>query len=498
MPTMQLDSQASVPFSAKLAMLQAHLNGMDEANSAQAAAHLRTMTERLRRLAGELTQQRRDRFDRLEALIACYHNGDQATPLELQIWCEKQLQVLVPYLGGGAGRTPPSAVEPPTCSGAASSTDVVVVNDSVREDVEVPEYRVRRSEDGDWEPATAQEAAEFRAHDEAIAAEQQLQANRDEENYQMVEAAMQQSWDDWAMRSELDRAQPLPSRKRIRVVLTVGSQSGVELGGAEVVGTIEANQIPVVSFRVEETVLGGVEGGAGVEHSPLATAAHAAPQLAHFDPECLPGLSQDMIDIMSTKEARHWLHLFSEGLTTKGVIIERLGVEVSEVFEMWVAVQQDNNDAARNCGELVVARADEDNGEGQEAPGTSTGSEVSTVDFDKPALPLVEHTASEKTISREQGEAAGEVNGAEEAEGVSRMAEAAAGGGNEESQAMDVEMESVDNVHGNEGQAANDMVESVDACVAKGKAEESTEQSGNGTGSLPTAGLASRLNYGGK
>ena len=145
---------------------------------------------------------------------------------------------------------------------------------------------------------------------------------------------MQQSWDDWAMKSELDRAQPLPSRKRIRVILTVGSPSGGELGGAEVVGTMEADQVPVVSFRVEETVLGAVEGGAGVEHGPLATAAHAAAQLAQFDPECLPGLSQDMIDIMSAKEVRHWLHLFSEGLTTKDVITERLGVEVSEVFEM--------------------------------------------------------------------------------------------------------------------------------------------------------------------
>ena len=131
--TMQVGWETPVPFGSKLSMLQAHLNGMDESRSAQAASRLRTMTERLRRLAGDLTKQRQDRFDRLEALIACYHVGEQDTPLELQIWCEKQLQVLVPYLGGGAGRTPqnaPSALPP--CSGAASSTDVVVVNDSVR------------------------------------------------------------------------------------------------------------------------------------------------------------------------------------------------------------------------------------------------------------------------------------------------------------------------------------------------------------------------------
>ena len=90
-----------------------------------------------------------------------------------------------------------------------------MVNDSVRDDAEAPEYRVRRTEGGDWEPATAQEAAEFRAHDEAVAMEQAVQASRDEENYQMVEASMQQSWDDWAMRSELDRDRPLPSKKSL-------------------------------------------------------------------------------------------------------------------------------------------------------------------------------------------------------------------------------------------------------------------------------------------
>ena len=156
---MQIDHEALVPFGAKLSMLQAHLNGMDDSRSAQAASHLRIMTERLRRLAGDLTKQRRDRFDRLEALIACYHTETVDTPLELQVWCEKQLQVLVTYLGGGAGRAPPpAATETLGCTGAGSSTDVFVVNDSIRDDAEVPEYRVRRTADGEWEPTTAQEA----------------------------------------------------------------------------------------------------------------------------------------------------------------------------------------------------------------------------------------------------------------------------------------------------------------------------------------------------
>ena len=151
-----------------------------------------------------------------------------------------------------------------------------------------------------------------------------------------------------------------------------------------------------------------------------------------------------------------------------------------------------NNDAARNCGDLVVARPDDDNGEGREAPGTSAGSDVSTVDFEKPALPLAEQTKDEKIMSREQGEATGEVDGTEE--GVLR--EAANDGRNEEDHDMDVEMEGVDNSHGNEGQTMNDQDKGVDACADRGEADEGTGQSENNTGSLPTAGLASRVENG--
>ena len=380
---MQMAYDPAIPFGAKLSMLQAHLNGMDEGKSSQAAAHLKIMAERLRRLAGDLTRQRQDRFERLEALIAGYYTEPQDTPLELQIWCEKQLQVLVPYLGGGTGRTPTAAPAGPSgCSTAGSSTDVFIVNDSFKDTEELPEYRVRRTENGEWEPATDQEAAEFSAHDRAVAEEQALQEARDAENFQAVEAAMQQRWDDWAMRSELDRGQPLPSRKRIRVVMTVGGPEGREVGEAEVVGVVEASQVPIVSFKVEETLLGGVEGGAGTDHGPAATAAHAAPQLAVLDPECLPGLGQEILDIMSTREARHWLKLFAEGLTTTEVIATRFGARISEVFEMWVAVQNDAGEAALNCGDKVVSRT----ADGEEDGNDATSSEASTIAVEGPAV----------------------------------------------------------------------------------------------------------------
>ena len=96
---MQRHFDPAVPFGSRLAQLQAQLNGMSDGQSAQVAVHLQMLVGRLRRLAGELTKQHKDRFERLEALIATYVGECESAPLSLQVWGEHQLQALVPYLG---------------------------------------------------------------------------------------------------------------------------------------------------------------------------------------------------------------------------------------------------------------------------------------------------------------------------------------------------------------------------------------------------------------
>ena len=143
---MQTRYDPAVPFGSRLSQLQAHLNGMNDGQSAQVAVHLQTMIGRLRQLAGDLLRQHRDRFERLEALVATYVDECESTPLSLQVWGEHQLKALVPYLGGGAGKTPETSDREERGSGAASSTtDVVVVENSsgVAVEDEVPEFRVR-------------------------------------------------------------------------------------------------------------------------------------------------------------------------------------------------------------------------------------------------------------------------------------------------------------------------------------------------------------------
>ena len=271
---------------------------------------------------------------------------------------------------------------------------------------DVPEYRVRRHPDGPWVPATDQEAAEFRAHDQAVQEEAAQQAQRDEDNYQQLEAAISQQWDDWAMRSELDRESPLPSRKRMRVVMNVGDEAGVQLGEAHVEGTMDAGGKPVISFQVVETLLGTAE-NPNAELGPAAMALHANPQLADFKPESMPGMSESMKAFMQTREARYWLRQFAEGMASDEMICSRFGTEVLEMFQMWVAIKDDMDVQVRNCADAVRHIADtvcEDGGEDSDASTVAAGREAVENEGEKKGYiaPVVEAAGSRADSQEEE------------------------------------------------------------------------------------------------
>ena len=294
-----------IPFGSKLTQIQAQLNGLDSEQCAQAAWHLHVMTSRLRRLAGTMTAQVSDRFLRLEALVATYVMEEVEVPLSLQVWSEGQLRTLIPYLNGG--RTPECELgggevknARGTASTAASSTDAVeVVNSEVAVE---PEYKVRRSDAGPWEAATEEEARMVRAHDEELSQEARAQEEADRAAFREFESSLAQRWDDWAVRSEMDRERPLPSRKRIKVTVCVGAAGGQEVGTACVEGTIDHGQQPIVTFQVEETLLGGTGGSSGSDRGPAYVSAQAAPQLAGFQRDHVPGLSDEVGDFMVSQE----------------------------------------------------------------------------------------------------------------------------------------------------------------------------------------------------
>ena len=377
-----------IPFGSKLTQIQAQLNGLDTTQCAQAAWHLHVMTARTRRLAGTVNAQISDRFLRLEALVASYVTEEVEVPLSLQVWSEGQLRTLIPYLNGG--RTPESDLtegkegKPRAClaSTAASSTDAVeVVNSS--EVAEEPEYRVKRSSAGEWEVATEEEAAMLRQHDREIMQEAAEQEEADKKAFQEYEANLAQRWDDWAIRSELDRERPLPSRKRIRVTVCVGSAGGQEIGTANIEGVLDHGQQPTVTFQVEETLLAGTEGTPSADRGPGFVSAQAAPQLATFHRDHVPGLSEDVANFMSSQEGRHFLWQFQAGAITAEEVDARFGTEVAEGFQLWVAVQDDVDEAVRHVGD-VPALSGSEQGAGSEASTIPVGDEPDVSVPDRP------------------------------------------------------------------------------------------------------------------
>ena len=349
---------ASIPFGSKLSQLQGHLNGFDHTQCNQVACHLRVMVQRLRQLAGAVPNQVADRFQRLEALVASYYTEDVEVPLDLQIWSESQLRVLIPYLNGG--RTPESegtgttakerpAVTEASTSGAASSTEMVLIEDSVEAmESEGPEYRVCRVPGGPWEAATPEEEAEFRARDRAIESERRAQEEADRLAFNQHEASIAQRWDDWAVSSELERSVQPPSRKKVRITICAGTGSGQQIGETCLEGVIAHDQQATVTFTVVETLLGGLASTVD------AAAAQADPQLADFDRDHLPGLPELVQEFMATLEGRHWLWQFQHGLVTLETVQDRYGAQIAEAFQLWVAMQADTEKEVKNAGDELL------------------------------------------------------------------------------------------------------------------------------------------------
>ena len=155
------------------------------------------------------------------------------------------------------------------------------------------------------------------------------------------------------------------------MVMNVGDAAGHQLGEAQVEGTMDAGRQPVISFQVVETLLGTTE-DPGAEVGPAAVAVHANPQLAAFDPECMPALSEPMKAFMETKEARYWLNQFTEGMASEEMICNRFGTEALEVFQMWLAIRDDVDMHVRNCADAARHVADTVCGEGGEDSDATT------------------------------------------------------------------------------------------------------------------------------
>ena len=146
----------------------------------------------------------------------------------------------------------------------------------------------------------------------------------------------------------MDRAEQPPSKKRVKITICAGTSSGATIGEATIEGVIVHNQQATVSFNVIETLVGGV--------APMGngTSAHADPQLACYESDHLPDLSEVVQTFMVSVEGRHWLWRFVQNLVSLHEVEARFGQDVAEAFQLWTAMQMDTEKEIVNVAELLV------------------------------------------------------------------------------------------------------------------------------------------------
>ena len=402
-------------FGGLLQQLQSLLEGQDSVQQQQAASHIAKLLVHLRQLAGDLSPQMADRFARLDALIACFHEGDVDVPLAMQLWAEGQLRRLTPLLGGA---TPTMPAE------ACGSDEVMTIEDSLPEG----EVMIRRGPASAWEHATEEEKRELAAHEAQIKEDEDNQRKHDEYLFACQEAARAQDYEDWAVASELERPCPPPSKKRVRVEVSVGSSSGLEVGHAVIEGNLPMDQTALVTFQVQETVLGGcaLQGGdeetCGLEQESAPTPmprpdVQQAEDLEDIKVEELPELDASVRVVLMSDEARLWLRKLRRGDVSQQEVKNKFGDEVAEAMTMWLALQEDHERDVLNCGEHGVGYIAPGQGaaSGSDSDSSSANSQASILTrpyahAEGGALPCAED--SERVDqARDQGLSSGEVSG---------------------------------------------------------------------------------------
>ena len=224
---------------------------------------------------------------------------------------------------------------------------------------------------------------------------------------------MARQWDEWARSSEMRNPGVNPSRKRIRITICAGTSSGHEIGQASIEGVINHDQQATVTFKVVETLVGGLNDGTvdeatATDQGLRRDATQANPQLANFARDHLPGLAETVSDFMASVEGRYWLWQFSTGVTSLDVILERLGQEIAEAFQLWVAMQEDTDQLVRNVANGVVWNSE---GDRASSAGSSTvaverpeQAENDGISQDGPSVARVEGEDGAKEDQETQGE----------------------------------------------------------------------------------------------
>ena len=235
-------------FASYLARLQAHFESMTKQQSANV---IHFLYQKLEEWRGEwimaLTWVSRDRADRLWALLVTYQGEPSCIVESDKRWAESRWQEVVEMLqidaakaaNVGENQSGVIKVEDTQQAPASSSGDVLV----------------QRRPGEPWEQATKDEREELARHDEAVREEEERQAEHDEWLWQNHRAAEARSWDEWAMRTELEGSTRQRPLKRFRVKIAVTDSEYNELAVADLKGEVDISDVPQVNVIVQERVI---------------------------------------------------------------------------------------------------------------------------------------------------------------------------------------------------------------------------------------------------
>ena len=213
---------------------------------------------------------------------------------------------------------------------------------------------VKRTPQGQWETATAEEEEELRAHDEEAARLQALQRQHDEHVWDTMQKQKEEErkaraireWDDWAMSSELGQTKTRPV-KRFRLEVMVKDKDGNELATSTMEGDTEAEDSPQVVLNLHTELVPGtadpespspqgrmedIEKEAAAKRGTTASDAETevVQEPAHPVHEDLDTLE----DILSSTLCREWFQWWSDNQIDDNMVVTKFGKKVLETFEI--------------------------------------------------------------------------------------------------------------------------------------------------------------------
>ena len=392
--------RATTAFASYLARLQAHFESMTKQQSANIIHFLHKKLEEWRgKWIMALTSVSRDRADRLWALLITYQGDPDCITEKDRSGAESRWKEVVEMLQIDAVKE--ANVED---FRLPNQSRVVRIEDTQHERASSSgDVLVQRRPGETWTDATEEERDELRRHDETVKEEETRQAEHDEWLWQSHKAAEARSWDEWAMKTELEgpartpRERPL---KRFRVKVSVIDSEHNELAVADLKGEVDVNDVPQVNVIVQERVVqipvqeemeqeqqelddshrekeanSDKTKGEGKHELDINEGTHAddneedkAETLAVPSPEgdIDEGVDAEMTDleaILETVMGRQWFQLFVQRQVDEEMVKKRWGAMVLEVFQvnrdmMDMAEEQEQHGVGPRAMEMRMGEGD--------------------------------------------------------------------------------------------------------------------------------------------